>query len=49
MKSAQERVRHANSSVTLNLYAQAVTDIKRGAQSKIATLIFSSEETPTED
>jgi hypothetical protein len=33
-------LRHANSSVTLNLYAQAVTDIKRNAQSKVARLVF---------
>lgn len=38
----QELLRHANSSVTLNLYAQAVTDIKRNAQSKVARLVFRS-------
>jgi hypothetical protein len=26
--------------VTMNLYAQAVTDIKRRAQSKVARLVF---------
>jgi hypothetical protein len=40
VKTVQELMRHANSSVTLNLYAQAVTDIKRSAQSKVARLIF---------
>ena len=29
---------HANSSITMNLYAQAVTGIKRSAQSKVARL-----------
>lgn len=33
-KTVQELMRHPNSSVTLNLYAQAVTDIKCSAQSK---------------
>jgi len=49
VKTVQELLRHANSSVTLNLYAQAVTDIKRSAQSKVARLVFSSERTPTEE
>jgi integrase len=40
VKTVQELLRHANSSVTLNLYAQAVTDIKRNAQSKVARLDF---------
>jgi hypothetical protein len=31
------------SSVTMNLDAQAVTDIKRSAQSKVARLVFKSE------
>jgi hypothetical protein len=39
-KTVQELLRHANSSGTLNLYAQAVTDIKRNAQSKVARLVF---------
>ena len=45
VKTVQELLRHANSSVTLNLYAQAVTDIKRNAQSKVATLVFKSGKT----
>jgi hypothetical protein len=32
------------SSVSMNIYAQAVTDIKRNAQSKVARLVFQSEE-----
>ncbi|HTU50750.1 MAG TPA: site-specific integrase [Acidobacteriaceae bacterium] len=42
VKTVQELLRHANSSITLNLYAQAVTDTKRTAQSKIARLVFDS-------
>ena len=40
VKTVQELLRHANSSITMNLYAQAVTDIKRSAQSKVARLVF---------
>ncbi len=46
VKTVQELLRHANSSVTLNLYAQAVTETKRSAQSKIARLVFSSGKVP---
>jgi site-specific recombinase XerD len=42
VKTVQEFLRHANSSITVNLYAQAVTDIERSAQSKVATLVFNS-------
>jgi integrase len=42
VKTVQELMRHANSSVTMNIYAQAVTDIKRTAQSKVARLVFRS-------
>ena len=48
VRTVQEFMRHANSSVTLNLYAQAVTDIKRTAQSKVARLVF-SEKGPERD
>ena len=44
MKSVQELMRHANSSVTLNLYAQAVTYIKRSAQSEVARLVLQTGE-----
>jgi site-specific recombinase XerD len=40
VKTGQELLRNANSSITPNLYAQAVTDIKRSAQSKVARLVF---------
>jgi len=46
VKTVQELLRHANSSVTMNLYAQAVTDIKRSAQSKVARLVFKSDKGP---
>jgi integrase len=49
VKTVQELLRHANSSVTMNLYAQAVTDIKRSAQSKVARLVFKSDKGPAED
>ncbi len=32
VKTVQELLRHANSSITMNLYAQAVTDTKRSAR-----------------
>jgi hypothetical protein len=35
----QELLRHANSKATLDLYAQAVTQAKREAQSKIVRLL----------
>ena len=47
VKTVQELMRHANSSVTLNLYAQAVTETKREAQSKIARLVFQSADGPS--
>ncbi len=40
VKAVQELLRHANSNVTMNLYEQAVADIKRSAQSKVARLVF---------
>jgi len=39
VKTVQELLRHANSSVTMNLYAQAVTSAKRQAQSKVIAMI----------
>lgn len=48
VKTVQELLRHANSSITLNLYAQAVTDMKRSAQSKVARLVFQTGEWPSE-
>jgi integrase len=39
IKVVQELLRHANSKVTLDLHAQAVTQAKRTAQSKIVSLL----------
>jgi integrase len=39
IKTTQELMRHANSRITLDLYAQAVTSTKRSAQGKIIELI----------
>jgi site-specific recombinase XerD len=49
VKTVQELLRHANVSVTMNIYAQAVTDIKRNAQSKVARLVFDSEKAPGDE
>ena len=40
VKTVQELLRHANSIVTMNLYAQAITQNKRDAQSRIATMLL---------
>ena len=40
VKTVQELLRHANSLVTMNLHAQAVTQNKRDAQSRIVTMVL---------
>lgn len=40
VKTVQELLRHANSPVTMNLYAQAITQNKRDAQSRIVTMVL---------
>ena len=40
VKTVQELLRHANSLVTMNLYAQAITQNKRDAQSRIVTMVL---------
>ena len=40
VKTVQELLRHANSIVTMNLYAQAITQNKRDAQSRIVTMLL---------
>jgi hypothetical protein len=40
----QEVMRHANISVTLNIYAQAITQTKRDAQSRIVSLLLDKNE-----
>ncbi len=36
----QELLRHANSLVTMNLYAQAITQNRRDAQSRIVSMVL---------
>jgi integrase len=45
VKTVQELLRHANSLVTMNLYAQAVTEVKRKAQSRLVGMLL--DENPT--
>jgi integrase len=45
VKTVQELLRHANSLVTMNLYAQAITQNKRDAQSKIVSMLFDKKQT----
>jgi integrase len=40
VKVVQELMRHANISVTLNIYAQAITQSKRDAQSRVVNLLL---------
>ena len=44
MKVVQELMRHANISVTLNIYAQAITQTKRDAQSRVVSLLLDKNE-----
>jgi len=37
-------MRHANISVTLNIYAQAITQTKRDAQSRVVSLLLDKNE-----
>ncbi len=39
VKTTQELMRHATAGITLELYAQAVTEDKRAAQNALAALI----------
>jgi integrase len=41
-KVVQELLRHASFSITMNIYAQAVTKNKRAAQSKVVEMVASS-------
>jgi len=47
VKVVQELMRHANISVTLNIYAQAITQSKRDAQSRVASLLLDKNEEKT--
>ena len=44
VKFVQELMRHANISVTLNIYAQAITQSKRDAQSRVVSLLLDKNE-----
>jgi integrase len=44
VKTVQELLRHANILVTMNLYAQAVTDLKRKAQSRIVDMLLDNDD-----
>ena len=39
IKTVQELLRHANISVTMNVYAQGVTELKRQAQHRIVRMV----------
>jgi hypothetical protein len=41
IKVQQELLRHANIQTTMNIYAQAVTDPKRAANSKVVEMVLS--------
>jgi integrase len=47
VKVVQELMRHANISVTLNIYAQAITQTKRDAQSRVVSLLLDKNEKKT--
>ena len=40
VKTVQELLRHANSRITLEVYTQAVTSLKRAAQSKVVRMML---------
>ena len=48
VKTVQELMRYANSSITLNLYAQAIRETKRAVQGKVTRLVFQSAKRPSE-
>ncbi len=48
IKTVQESLRHANSKLTLDLYAQAITSTKRKAQSKIVQMLLPAQKPTAE-
>ena len=40
VKTVQELLRHANSSVTMNVYTQGVTELKRQAHHRIVRMVI---------
>ena len=47
MNIVQELIRHANISVTLNIYAPAIAQTERGAQSRVVSLLLDENEEKT--
>lgn len=45
VKTVQDLLRHANSFVTMNLYAQAFTQAKRQAQSRLVSMLLDDNST----
>lgn len=43
LKTGQKIMRHSTPTVTMGVYAQAVTEAKRQAQERLATLILKAE------
>ncbi|HTA81206.1 MAG TPA: site-specific integrase, partial [Terracidiphilus sp.] len=48
VKTVQELLRHANSLVTMNLYAQAITEVKRQAQSRLVGMLLDNNDSEQE-
>ncbi len=44
VKTVQELLRHASILVTMNLYAQAIIDLKRKAQSRIVDMLLDNDD-----
>ena len=49
VKTIQELLRHANFKVTMDVYTQAVTEVKRTAQSRVVRQIMGEKEVPDEE
>jgi integrase len=45
VKTVQEILRHANSRITMDIYAQAMTPVKRQAQQKVLEMIMPAKAT----
>ena len=49
IKTVQELLRHANIPVTMNVYAQGVTELKRHAQHRIVRMVTGGKDKETEE
>jgi integrase len=49
IKTVQELLRHANISVTMNVYAQGVTELKRNAQHRIVRMVTGGKDEEAEE